>query len=186
MHEDAKHDATPEDDPGAIPEAGLLGRAVNALGGVFALAIVASAAILIVEVALRYGLNRPTIWGHETVIFLTAITFTFGGLYVASRDRHIRVVLIYDALGPRARRVLNVVLSVVNTLACLIFAVASWRVAEAAMFTPQGQFRFDTTGSAWNPPTPGMMKLFLFVTMIFLTLQFARLAWGYARGGRRG
>ncbi len=171
-------------DAGAIPEAGMLGRAIDALGGLFALAIVLSAGILIVEVALRYGFNRPTIWGHEAVIFLTAITFLFGGLYVASRDRHIRVVLIYDALGPRARRITDVVLSLVNMTACAIFALASWQVAEAAMFTPTGEFRFDTTGSAWNPPTPGIIKLFLFVVMVLLTLQFARLAWGYARGGR--
>jgi len=179
-------DTTPEtpahDDPGAIPEAGALGRAVNALGGVFALAILASAVILIIEVALRYGFNRPTIWGHESVIFLTAITFLFGGLYVASRDRHIRVVLIYDALSPSARRAMNIVLSIVNAVACAIFALASWQVAESAMFTPSGSFRFDTTGSAWNPPTPGLVKLFLFIIMVLLTLQFARLAWGYARG----
>lgn len=179
-------DTTPEtpahDDPGAIPEAGALGRAVNALGGVFALAILASAVILIIEVALRYGFNRPTIWGHESVIFLTAVTFLFGGLYVASRDRHIRVVLIYDALSPGARRAMNIVLSIVNAVACAIFALASWQVAESAMFTPNGSFRFDTTGSAWNPPTPGLVKLFLFIIMVLLTLQFARLAWGYARG----
>lgn len=179
-------ETTPEvpvhDDPGAIPEAGALGRAINALGGVFALAILASAVILIIEVALRYGFNRPTIWGHESVIFLTAITFLFGGLYVASRDRHIRVVLIYDALSPRARRVMNIALSVVNAIGCAIFALASWQVAEAAMFMPNGSFRFDTTGSAWNPPTPGLVKLFLFIIMVLLTVQFARLAWGYARG----
>lgn len=184
MAEAETHDVAHRDDPGAIPEAGLLGRAVNALGGAFALAILLSAAILIVEVVLRYGFNRPTIWGHETVIFLTAITFLFGGLYVASRDRHIRVVLVYDALGPRARRITDVALSVVNALACLVFALASWQVAEAAMFTPSGEFRFDTTGSAWNPPTPGIIKLFLFVVMVLLTVQFARLAWGYARGPR--
>ena len=182
MDESARHDATPEEEAGAIPEAGRLGRAVNALGGVFAVAILVAAAILIVEVGLRYGLNRPTIWGHESVIFLTAITFLYGGLYVASRDRHIRVVLIYDMLGPRARRATDVALSVVNCIACLVFALASWQVAEAAMFTPSGAFRFDTTGSAWNPPTPGIIKLFLFVVMVLLTLQFARLAWGYARG----
>jgi TRAP-type C4-dicarboxylate transport system permease small subunit len=184
MPESAPESPIHREEPRAIPEAGRLGRAVDALGGIFALGIVTSAAILILEVALRYGFNRPTIWGHETVIFLTATSFLFGGLFVAARDKHIRVVLIYDALPPGPRRVLDVVLSLVNMVACLIFALAAWKVAEGAIFTPGGDFRLETTGSAWNPPTPGLLKLFLFAVMVLLTAQFARLAWGYARGPR--
>lgn len=174
-------DLTHRTDPGAAPEAGLLGRAINALGGLFALAIVASAAILVLEVVLRYGLNAPTIWAHETVIFLTAITFTFGGLYVAARDRHIRVVLIYDALSPGLRRIFNVVISLANAAASAMFAWAAWLVVERAIWTPAGDFRLETSGSAWNPPTPGLLKLFLFFILCVMAVQFLVLAINYAR-----
>jgi C4-dicarboxylate transporter DctQ subunit len=172
----------PRKEPGAIPAAGRLGRAVNALAPLFAIAILASAAILIMEIALRYAFNAPTIWAHETVIFLTAITFVFGGLLVAARDRHIRVVLIYDALGPRARRVANVVISAANALASATFAWAAWQVVLRAIWTPAGAFRLETSGSAWNPPTPGLLKVFLFVVLVVMALQFAVLAVNYARG----
>lgn len=171
-------------DGGAVPEAGPLGRAVNAIGALFALAILASAAILILEVVLRYGLNRPTIWAHETVIFLTATSFVFGGLFVAARDGHIRVVLIYDALPPRLRRAFDVAISVANAAACAAFAWAAWSVLQRAAWTPAGDFRLETSGSAWNPPTPGLLKLFLLVILVVMAIQFAILALAYARGHR--
>ncbi|MGJ3262842.1 MAG: TRAP transporter small permease subunit [Salinarimonas sp.] len=172
----------PRKEPTAIPAAGPLGRGIDALSPLFSIAIVASAAILILEIALRYVFNAPTIWAHETVIFLTAITFVYGGLLVAARDRHIRVVLIYDALPPGARRVVNVVISIANALASATFAWAAWQVVRRAIWTPAGAFRLETSGSAWNPPTPGLLKLFLFVVLILMALQFAVLAINYARG----
>lgn len=98
-------------DVGAIPQAGFLGRAIVGLGIIFAAAIVISALILFYEVILRYVFNRPTTWAHETVIFLNACAFVFGGLYVAALNAHIRVVLFYDRLSPRLRRDFDVAIS---------------------------------------------------------------------------
>ena len=52
----------PRKEPDAIPAAGLLGRGINALSTLFSLAIIASAAVLVMEIALRYVFNAPTIW----------------------------------------------------------------------------------------------------------------------------
>ena len=164
-----------------IPEAGLLGRVIAKVGDVFAVAIVLSAMALIYEVAMRYGFNAPTKWAHETVIFLTAITFVYGGLLGAATDKHIRVVLIYDALSPRLRRVFNVVISIVCALASALFSWAGWLVVKRAIWTPAGDFRLETSGSAWDPPTPGLLKLFLLCVLILLCLQFAILAFNYAK-----
>ncbi|WP_299986125.1 TRAP transporter small permease subunit [uncultured Ruegeria sp.] len=166
---------------GAIPEAGFLGKAVNTLGIVYGVAILSSAAILFLEVLLRYVFNSPTIWAHETVIFLTASSFIFGGLYVAARNAHIRVVLIYDLISPMKRRVFDVVISLVCSFACAFFAWASWQSVIRAVWTPAGDFRLETTGSAWDPPTAGLVKVFLFVVLILLAVQFAVLAFNYIR-----
>ncbi|KZK78199.1 Tripartite ATP-independent periplasmic transporter, DctQ component [Pseudovibrio sp. W64] len=165
----------------AIPEAGLFGRIIAKLSALFSLAIVSSAAILIFEVAMRYLFNSPTIWAHETVIFLTATTFLFGGLYCASTNKHIRVVLIYDALSPELRRVFNVAISIACALASALFSWAGWLVVKRAIWTPAGDFRLETSGSAWNPPTPGLLKLFLLGILILMCLQFAILAVNYAK-----
>ena len=106
-------DMPKEPDPGAIAEAGLLGRWINRGGLLFAGGIVLSMLVLLNEVVLRYLFNAPTIWAHETTIFLCGLAFLYGGLYCTARDRHIRVVLIYDSLPPRMRRAFDVVISLI-------------------------------------------------------------------------
>ena len=165
----------------AIPEAAFLGQGITRLGSIFAIAIVFSAGALIFEVVMRYGFNSPTQWAHETVIFLTAITFVYGGLYGASTDRHIRVVLVYENLSPRLRRAFDITISLACAFATALFSWAGWLVVQKAIWTPAGDFRFETSGSAWNPPFPGLLKVFLFLILIIMSIQFAILAINYAR-----
>lgn len=171
-------------DPGADIHSGRLGRGINAMGIVFALGILGSAGVLFLEVILRYAFNSPTSWAHETVIFINACAFVFGGLYVAARNAHIRIVLIYDTLSPGAQRRLDAAISVVCAAASAFFAWAAWQSVKKAVWTPQGDFRLETSGSAWNPPTPGLLKVFLFVVLIVMTLQFAIFAVNYLRKAR--
>lgn len=165
----------------SVPEAGMLGRWVDRGGIVFATGFLVSMAILIFEIFMRYVLNAPTLWAHETTIFLCAIAFIYGGLYCASHNRHIRVVLIYDAVSPRVRRALDVVISLVCFFSASFFAYAAWLMVERSLWAPSGEIRFERTGSAWNPPTPALLKLLLLSVLVVLGIQFLVLAYNYAR-----
>lgn len=165
----------------AIPEAGLLGRVINSLGILFALGILSSAFILMIEVVMRYGFNAPTFWAHETVIFLNASAFVFGGLYVVARNGHIRVVLIYNHLTGGLRRAFDVGISIACLTATVFFGWAAWSILVRAVWTPAGEVRLETSGSAWNPPTPGMLKIFLFLILVVMAIQFAILTVNYLR-----
>lgn len=168
-------------DRGAVPEAGRFGKIIDSGGFVFAVAICASACILLVEVFLRYVLNSPTVWAHETTTFLCGISFLYGGLYCASRNSHIRVVLIYDILPPRVRRIVNIVISFASFIAAGFFTYAAWIMSSKALFAPTGDFRMERSGSAWNPPAPALVKTFLLIVMILMTIQFLILTWNYIR-----
>lgn len=170
----------------AIPEAGLLGRWIFRGGYLFAAGLVVAAFILLVEVFLRYVLNAPTRWAHEATTTLCALAFLYGGLFCASRNTHIRVVLIYDLLGGRARRGLEVVIAAVSALASAMFAYAAWTMAGRALFTPAGDFRPERSGSSWNPPTPALIKTFLLIVMVLLTLQFLIMAINHMRRFLKG
>lgn len=165
----------------AVPEAGLLGRVVDKVGYVFAAGIVIAALILLMEVFLRYVLNAPTIWAHETTVFLCGIAFIFGGLYCTCRNTHIRVVIIYDHFPPGLRRVADIVISLVSALASGFFAYAAFHMVQRAVVTPSGEIRLETTGSAWSPPTPALIKIFILIVMILLVVQFLILAVNYAK-----
>ena len=172
------------DDRSTVAEAGLLGRLIERGGIVFAAAFFLSMAILILEIFMRYVLNSPTLWAHETTIFLCAISFIYGGLYCAARDRHIRVVLIYDYVGPRLRRALDIAISILCAISAVFFAWATWTMVARAWWQPDGTIRLEGTGSAWDPPTPALMKGFLLAVMIVLAIQFVVLAVNYARRGK--
>lgn len=169
------------------PESGLLGRMIDRVGYVFAAGIVLAAAILLAEVFLRYVFNSPTIWAHEATTFLCGVAFVYGGLYCAARNSHIRVVLIYDHLAPRWRRAMEVVISAASCVATLFFVYAAVLMVRKATFTPQGEFRLERSGSAWDPPTPGVVKIFLLVVLVLLAAQYLILAVNHARrlGGSR-
>lgn len=167
---------------GAVAEAGWLGIWVDRAGIIFAIGIILSMLILIQEVFLRYVLNSPTSWAHETTIFLCAVAFVYGGLYCAARNTHIRVVIIYDYVPAKFRRVLDIIISLVSAISALFFAWAAWFMVKRAVFEPGGSIRLETSGSAWNPPTPALLKVFMLVVMLVLAVQFLILAVNYARG----
>lgn len=173
--------ATSEGTGRTLPEAGLLGRWVERGGYVFAAGIVAAALILLMEVVLRYVFNSPTIWAHETTTFLSGIVFVYGGLYCAARNSHIRVVLIYDRLSPRWRRAMDVAISVASAIASLFFVYAAWLMVERAIFAPTGGIRFERSGSAWDPPTPALLKLFLLGVLTLLAVQYLIIALNHLR-----
>jgi len=169
------------DGTNVIPESGSFGKIVGAVSHFFSISILVSAGILILEVFLRYVFNAPTIWGHETVVFLTAASFIFGGLFVAARDSHIRVVLIYDTISPAIRRWFNVAISAFCALASFFFTVSTWVAVQRALFAPSGEWRIETSGTAFNAPFPGLLRGFLFLILLLLTLQFIILTVNYAR-----
>lgn len=175
----------PREKAGPIPEAGILGRIIDRGGWIFAAGIFIAMLILIQEIVLRYVFNNPTAWAHETTVFLCGAAFVYGGLFCAARDEHIRVVLIYDAIPDRARRVLDIVISLVCALAAGFFAYAAILMVQKAAFRPDGSIRLESSGSAWDPVYPGVLKIFLMVVLFVMTAQFVILAVNYARGVRR-
>ncbi|WP_246832887.1 MULTISPECIES: TRAP transporter small permease subunit [unclassified Thalassospira] len=171
-----------DDNRAVMPaESGLFGRCVNYLGSIFAIGFLCSMAALIFEICMRHIFNAPTIWAHETTTFLCAMGFVFAGLFCASRNQHIRVVIIYDMVSPKARRILNIVISLICAVSSGFFAFAAWLMVKRAAFSPNGGIRLETSGSAWNPPFPAILKIFMLVIMVALTIQFLILAYNYAR-----
>jgi len=165
----------------ATEVSGLLGQMITKFSSVFAIGFLLSMATLIYEIVARHVFGSPTLWAHETTTFICAVGFVFGGLYCAARDKHIRVVLLYDIAGPKMRKTLDIFISLICMIASGFFAWAAWLMVERAVFTPTGDIHFETTGSAFNAPYPGILKVFLLVVLIVLMVQFLVQAFNYAR-----
>ncbi len=164
-----------------LPESGRLGWAITRLARLFAVGIIIAMAVLVVEIFLRYVFNSPTIWAHETTTFLSR------------RHLHLRWSFLCRSQfahpgradlrrgQQRARRVLDVLISMASLLACLFFAWASWLMVKKAMFRPDGSFFLETSGSAWNSPAPALLKIILLVVMVTMSIQFLILTVNYLR-----
>ncbi|WP_105902733.1 TRAP transporter small permease subunit [Vibrio gangliei] len=124
------------------------------------------------EVLMRYVFDAPTTWVHETASFVGGSLFVIGGIYAFATDKHVRVVLIYDAVSAKTRRVLNMVHHIVGLAFSLMMAWASYTMTKTAWFTPWGEFRLETSGSYFNPPYPALLKALIFIIFCILSVQF--------------
>jgi TRAP-type C4-dicarboxylate transport system permease small subunit len=137
----------------------------------------AAVLISVYEVIMRYGFNRPTTWAHETTLMLVGIGMLWGGTYCMAEDRHIRVTVVRDAMGRTARRIVDVVVGLLNLLFCAGLAWAGYIMANKALFDPTGVFRAQRSGSAFNSIAPAVVKTVLFIVVVLMTLQAIQQLW---------
>lgn len=149
-----------------------LDRGIVWLGRKLSLIFALVAVVSCYEIARRYLFDDPTIWVHETATFLGGALFIFGGLYALATDRHVRVVLIYDAVSEKARTGLRIVHHLFGLAFCAMMLFASWTMARKAVLAPWGDIRLETSGSAWNPPFPAYIKVLILVAFVVMTVQF--------------
>ena len=149
-----------------------LDRMVVHVGNAASLMFIFTVAISFFEVVMRYVFNAPTIWVHETASFLGAVLFVFGGSYALATNKHVRVVLIYDFVSARTRSYLNIFHHIMGLLFSGLLAYAAWQMTDSAIFNPYGELHLETSGSAWNPPFPALVKIMILFTMGLMFVQF--------------
>lgn len=140
-------------------------RLERRIGEAVSYVFLASVAIMAYEVAARYLFGAPTIWAHESTITLTAIGFLLGGAYTLQRREHIQITALYQYFPPRVRWLADVIAHLVMLFYVGVLIYAGWIVAERAWAT------METSASAWNQPTPVVIKTALVVGSALLALQ---------------
>lgn len=127
--------------------------------------IAAIIAIMAYEVVMRYAFERPTIWANELSLWLAGMTYLFAGLYAMQQRSHIRIFILYD-LAPRW---LRKTFDVISTVCIVAFAAAviwgGYGEAKAKLL------RWETFGTAFDPPIPATMKPLVLITMVILAAQ---------------
>jgi TRAP-type C4-dicarboxylate transport system permease small subunit len=162
--------SVPESDGPKAPPSALDRFAValgNALSWLFAFSVVITA----YEVAMRYGLNRPTIWVHDLTIAVSAICFVFGGAYALARREHIRITTLHDRLPARVRSWVDAGGDLAITL---FLAALTWAAAGQAW---RSILLVETSGRAWDVPIPPVVKAALALGAALMTLQSALTLW---------
>jgi len=149
-----------------------LDKLIIKVGDLLSLIFLFSACIIIFEIVMRYVFNAPTIWVHETTTLLCAICFMYAGSYCLACNRHIRIGIIYDLVSDKVRHKLDIFISLFGLLYMLALSWAAYEVAQKSLFAPWGDFRMETSGSAWDPALPAIIKSALFAVVVLMLLQY--------------
>ena len=117
--------------------------------------------IIFYEVIMRYVFARPTLWVNELSLWLGGCTYLLAGVYTMQKRAHIRVTVLYDMVGPRMRTAFDVI-----SLLCVAgftfgLIIGSYETVFKTVM------RWETFGTAWDPPIPATVKpLVLFATFL--------------------
>ncbi|MGQ7250003.1 TRAP transporter small permease subunit, partial [Halomonas sp. V046] len=128
-------------------------------------------AISVFEVIMRYGFDSPTSWVHESVVMLVAISFCLGGPAALASNRHIRVKVLYDAVGPRCRLWLDRFNDLVTFGFCLGMSYAAYVMFWSASHNPMGEWSLERSGTSWNPPFPALVKGMILLALAIMCVQ---------------
>ncbi len=153
------------------PERTALDRVVARGGRVAAWLVLLAMGISVVEVFMRYGLDNPTSWVHETVVFLIATTFALGGPAALARNSHIRVKVLYDSASPRLKCWMDRLNDFLTLCFCLAMSYAAFHMFWGASHNPLGQWSLERSGTSWNPPFPAMVKGVILFALLLMSVQ---------------
>lgn len=122
-------------------------------------------AVMTIEVIMRYLFQRPTLWANELSMWLAGMVYLLAGLYVMQQRGHIRIFMVYDMVPRSVQRVFDLI----STLGICAFAFAVvWGGFGEAW---QKLMRWETFGTAWDPPIPATMKPLVLLTTVLIALQ---------------
>ena len=121
--------------------------------------------IILYEVVMRYFFASGTLWVNEMSLWIAGGIYLSAGLYAMLQRSHIRIFIIYEMVPLWMKRVFDIL----STLCVCIFAFAvvwgGFKEANAKFW------RWETFGTAFDPPIPATNKSLILTMLVFLALQ---------------
>ncbi|MFN3642596.1 MAG: TRAP transporter small permease subunit [Gemmobacter sp.] len=147
-------------------------RLSEAIGRALAWVLLAVALLSWMEVLLRYVFRAPTVWAPEIIQAMTATVFLFAGSVAMSRNMHIRITPLHDALPRGMQRVIAAL-----CLACALVFLGgltwgAWNQFAGSVWRFAGdRWMPEMTGRAWNVPLPPLTRGLLVLGCVLLMAQ---------------
>ncbi|WP_299147282.1 TRAP transporter small permease [uncultured Tateyamaria sp.] len=135
------------------------------IGRVTMMLIVILTGVMLYEVLLRYVFEAPTLWANEMSLWLAGFVFLCAGLYAMQQRSHIRIVLLYDAVPRWLQRIFDTI----STALIVVFAFFLVYGGYGEAFDKF--YRWETFGTAFDPPIPATMKPMVLLIVSLVALQ---------------
>ena len=100
-----------------------LRRAANLVGGAM---FVALFGVFIVQITARFGFNKPLAWTDEAAVILYVWVILWATATMVPQREHVAFDLIWDNVGPGARRAMQIGGNLLVGTLALVALPASW------------------------------------------------------------
>lgn len=122
-------------------------------------------AISALEVVMRYGFDRPTVWSTELAMTLCATAWVLSVGYVTERKRHISITMLEILVSPKVWRLFRLFQQLIAFAAIFVLTLALWKPALKVIG------RTEYSGTAFNSPQPTIFKVIIVVGCILYLAQ---------------
>jgi TRAP-type C4-dicarboxylate transport system permease small subunit len=151
--------------PMEIDEYPAIDRIAMFIGRVTMLLIAIVVCVMMYEVILRYVFERPTLWANEMSLWLAGFVFILAGFYAMQQRSHIRIYLLYDIFPRAVQRICDTVSTVLIVGFAFFLVYGGYGEAKAKML------RWETFGTAFDPPIPATLKPLVLIVVILVAIQ---------------
>ncbi|MDH3661990.1 MAG: TRAP transporter small permease [Alphaproteobacteria bacterium] len=117
------------------------------------------------EVVMRYLFNAPTSWAFELTVLMCGICYLLSGGFVTGQRKHIAITALYDLASPKLKWQLDIAAMIVGIAAMSLLVWAAWKPAMKAIRL------VERTGSAWDSPSPAIIKPMIAIGALLIVLQ---------------
>lgn len=144
----------------------LIERVTGNVGVIAAWLVVPLVLATAYEVFSRYLLNAPTVWAFEIGYMMMGSHFLLGAAYTLRQGAHVRVDLVYGAVSPKTRALIDITGYLFLILPFMVWmSWGLWGYFETAWVDN------ETSGhSSWNPVV-WPYRLVFFASFLVLMLQ---------------
>ncbi len=122
-------------------------------------------ALSVYEVVMRYAFGAPTSWTSETIMALVATAWLFCVGAITQQRRHITVTTMELLVGEKVWIRMKKLAVLISLIGVLGLAIMLWGPMIKILQAPQ------TTGSAFDPPSPTYIKTAFFAAACLYFLQ---------------
>ena len=137
-------------------------RLINGIGGGLFLALFV---VFLVQIAARFGLNRPLPWTDELAVVLYVWVILWAAAFMVPAREHVVFDLVWNSVGPRARQAMAIAGHLLLGGLALAGLPATWDYVSF--------MRREST------PVLGIPFLWVFLPLVLLVAALAvRSAWG--------
>jgi len=134
-------------------------------GRVTMMLIVVLVCVMLYEVFVRYVIEAPTLWANELSLWLAGYVFICSGLYAMQQRSHIRIFLLYDVCPRWLQRTFDIISTTLIVTFAFFLVYGGYGEALDKMW------RWETFGTAFDPPIPATIKPTVLVIVSLVAVQ---------------